>query len=230
MNNLKLAMSDLINSFKAYILKKDENSAIKYKNLVVVTVAILALVIALCFAFSSNSNEKLVLHPNDNNSSDTISFEDNNAVATDPLDIEANVNAQNDLINQNNGTQDQQIQPNEKLATVEPSNQTTNEQDTEISVANMQDTNSKDEVAPQENTEQGNISLYCDKFSSKKFAEEAKANIAMSSGLISNVVQQDKVYKLLLGPFKTREDAIETFNKLDKLQLINQCTLETRNN
>ena len=55
MNNLKLAISDLINSFKAYILKKDENSVIKYKNLIVVTVAILALVIALCFAFSSSS-------------------------------------------------------------------------------------------------------------------------------------------------------------------------------
>lgn len=230
MNNLKLAISDLINSFKAYILKKDENSAIKYKNLIVVTVAILALVIALCFAFSSSSNEKLVLHPNDNNSSDTISFEDNNAVATDPLDIEANVNAQNDLINQNSDAQDLQIQPNAQPAAKESSSQTPKEQETEISVANIQDTNSKDEVAPQENTEQGNISLYCDKFSSKKFAEEAKANIAMSSGLISNVVQQDKVYKLLLGPFKTREEAIETFNKLDKLQLINQCTLETRNN
>lgn len=71
--------------------------------------------------------------------------------------------------------------------------------------------------------------MYCGKFSSSKSAEETKANIAISTGLSSKIISKNSIYSVLLGPFNTRDEAVNTFNKLDSLKLIDECDLEEQN-
>lgn len=111
---------------------------------------------------------------------------------------------------------------------------------TENKVNSDNEMTSQNEVPPdtQENSAQtdsllgvgsNSYTLYCGKFSSEKSAEEKKASIAISTGLSSKIIPKNSFYSVLLGPFNTREEAVNTFNRLDSLKLIDECELEEKN-
>ncbi|NLK85003.1 MAG: hypothetical protein GX278_03445 [Aeromonadales bacterium] len=233
MNKLKLAFNEFYKTLLNYILKKDENSKIKYKNLLVVISVLLALFIALIVAFSSSGNSNsnnMQLNPKDTSDSKEVSFEDNNAVATDPQTLDLNSVS----VNPNDLDDDSPIKPDSEelqeaqlIAPQEPATETQANQSQHSGVEPEVPSNQTETPDSAANNNY-HYSLFCDKFASKEKAEATKANIAISSGQISNVVYKNNSYQLQIEPFTTRDEAIGAFNKLDSLALVNQCTLETR--
>lgn len=66
--------------------------------------------------------------------------------------------------------------------------------------------------------------LYCDEFSSKEKAQEAKAKIAFL-GVISNVDTYNNKISLKIGPFESRDKARAKFQELNSKALVSTCTL-----
>ena len=211
MDKFKLACIEFFNNLKNYILKKDENSKIKYKNLAIVIAVLLALIISLILALSSEDKEDNSLASNQNQTTE-IRFDDSQVNTTTQESAD-----------------DSQLQ----IATpTAPSTNNTNETDLVTAPSAQEqvpESFNSDEIVDSPKTNSG-IFLYCDKFKNFDKANSIKANVAMSLGLMSDVVKKEGLYQLQLGPFASRKEAINTFNKLDSLALVNQCTLETRNN
>lgn len=183
---------------------------LKGKNLLSLVVAILAFIIVVSVivikcsssnraSVNNTENSSIVLEDNVDASSDLNSAEDSKALSISSL------NSENSVSNEN-ATTDNEVPP-ENEENIET------QSDTKTSVPS----NSSSYV------------MYCGKFSSSKNAEEIKANIAISTGLSSKIISKDSIYSVLLGPFNTRDEAVNTFNKLDSLKLIDECDLEEQN-
>ena len=183
---------------------------LKGKNLLSLVVAILAFIIVVSVivikcsssnvaSVNNTENSSIVLEDNVDANSDLNSAEDSKALSI------SSENSENNVSNEN-ATTDNEVPP-------ENEENTETQADTKTSVPS----NSSSYV------------MYCGKFSSSKSAEETKANIAISTGLSSKIISKDSIYSVLLGPFNTRDEAVNTFNKLDSLKLIDECDLEEQN-
>lgn len=86
MDNLKQALLAYYNKALAFLLKRNENSKIKYKNLTVCGIGLLVFIlICLMLVPSKQNNNTMMLHPDDvSSANEEVSFEDNNAVAVSP--------------------------------------------------------------------------------------------------------------------------------------------------
>lgn len=186
------------------------NNKLKGKNLLSLVVAILAFIIVVSVivikcsssnraSVNNTDNSSIVLEDNVDANSGLNSAEDGKALSL------SSENSENNVANEN-ATTDSEVTP-ENEENIET------QSDTKTSVPS----NSTSYV------------MYCGKFSSGKSAEETKANIAISTGLSSKIVSKDSIYSVLLGPFNTRDEAVNTFNKLDSLKLIDECDLEEQN-
>lgn len=180
---------------------------LKGKNLLSLVVAILAFIIVVSVIVIKCSSSNRASVNNTENSS--IVLEDNVDASSDLNSAEdskalsiSSLNSENNVSNENATTDSE----------VPPENEET-QSDTKTSVPS----NSSSYV------------MYCGKFSSSKSAEEIKANIAISTGLSSKIISKDSIYSVLIGPFNTRDEAVNTFNKLDSLKLIDECDLEEQN-
>lgn len=94
MNNLKLVFTNFLTQAFAWLKKRDDNSKLKYKNLVIAVLVLLALIIAISFTSCSNK-EHLKTHPSDVDNTE-VSFEDNHAEALDPYGNSVNEQVLND--------------------------------------------------------------------------------------------------------------------------------------
>lgn len=172
---------------------------LKGKNLLSLVVAILAFIIVVSVIVTKCSSSNGVSINNTDNSS---------------IVLEDNVDSNSDL----NSTEDSKAlsissENSENSVSYENEKKIESQSDTETSIPS----NSSSYV------------MYCGKFSSSKSAEETKANIAISTGLSSKIISKNSIYSVLLGPFNTRDEAVNTFNKLDSLKLIDECDLEEQN-
>ncbi len=229
MKNIKQCFNDFYLKSREFLLKKEENSKLKYKNLTICAAVMLAIILAICALIPSRSSNTMMLHPNDaTQSSDEVLFEDNQAVAvnphadTEPLDIP--------------GVQNQQPVTDEiddPISDIEPIPADNKNRKENNEISEVQPIEPADNViANKPSTESiagTTYSLYCDDYSSQSKAEEKKAAIAFATGLISSVVKKDNTNKLLLGPFKTRDEAISIFKKLDEAGLVDECQLQSAN-
>ena len=183
---------------------------LKGKNLLSLVVAILAFIIVVSVivtkcsssngvSINNTDNSSIVLEDNVDSNSDLNSTEDSKALSISSENSENSVSYEN-------ATTDNEV-PTEYEKKIET------QSDTETSIPS----NSSSYV------------MYCGKFSSSKSAEETKANIAISTGLSSKIISKNSIYSVLLGPFNTRDEAVNTFNKLDSLKLIDECDLEEQN-
>ncbi|MGN0902922.1 MAG: SPOR domain-containing protein, partial [Succinivibrio sp.] len=78
-------------------------------------------------------------------------------------------------------------------------------------------------------SDSGSYDLYCNSYKTIDDASEKKARIAFEAGLRSDVVRNNGTYRLHLGPYKTRQEAIDSFNLLDGANLITgECSLERK--
>ncbi len=231
MDKIKQALLVYINQTKNFLLKKDENSKVKYKNLTVCLVGLAVfLVICIMLVPSKHNNNTMMLHPDDMSSSnEEVSFDDNNAVAVSPtIDDSAlqipNNPQQTDYTQKDELTDSSEYEENipgeedlDNAAKVQP-------QDDITPVQNLN--NTKDESVNTQSTINQNHFLYCGKFSSKEKASEQKATLAFSAGFISSVEKKNGVFTLKLGPFENRDAAVKAFEKMDKLSLVDECQLE----
>ena len=217
MDNLKQALLAYYNKALAFLLKKNENSKIKYKNLTVCGIGLLVFIlICLMLVPSKQNNNTMMLHPDDvSSANEEVSFEDNNAVAVSPTIDETSLQ-----IHDKPQTEASVPENNQKLTEPEADIQEYEATENEISK-----TEENNEVKKNQ-TNHGTF-LYCGKFSSQKEASEHKANLAFSAGLISSVVEKSGTYTLKLGPFDSRDNAVKTFEKMDQLSLVDECQLET---
>lgn len=218
MDKYKQALLDYYNKARDFLLKKNENSKIKYKNLTVCSIGLLVFIlICLMLVPSKQNNNTMMLHPEDNSSTnEEVSFADNNAVAVTPTaDDETSLQLQNkpqaeaSIQTESHPVPDkfQDIQENEAA-------------DNELS-----ETEVNSEIT--QNQSNHGTFLYCGKYASTKEASEHKANLAFSAGMISSVVEKSGTYTLKLGPFNSRDEAVKAFEKMDKLSLVDECQLET---
>ncbi|SFS70634.1 hypothetical protein SAMN02910357_01415 [Succinivibrio dextrinosolvens] len=218
MDKYKQALLDYYNKAKDFLLKKNENSKIKYKNLTVCSVGLLVFIlICLMLVPSKQNNNTMMLHPNDNASAnEEVSFADNNAVAVTPTaDDETSLQIQNKPQAEDSIHTESQTVPDVNLAI----------QENESADNELSETEVNSEIT--QNQSNHGTFLFCGKYSSTKEASEHKANLAFSAGMISSVVEKSGTYTLKLGPFNSRDDAVKAFEKMDKLSLVDECQLET---
>ncbi|MBQ2382158.1 MAG: hypothetical protein II291_06285 [Succinivibrio sp.] len=219
-------MAKFIDSVVFFLMKKDENSSIKYKNLVIAISVVVAILIAVIISFASCSSKTMIKHPADVNSEE-VSFEDNNAIAVDPTD-ENELAAQSKLLNQNkeniNSNELQPIVVDDQSQTNEGNHSNVNQ--TEQQVVEEKDIQVPNEVSSHE--ESNVVFLYCNKYKTPKEASQTKASIAFSLGMMSSIVNKGEYYQLKLGPFRNREEALNIFGQLDKQELVDECTLERK--
>lgn len=205
-NNLKEKFSNFNAKVKSFIEEKDDSGKRKNRTSMlligVFSFFVLTVIILLCVKGSANSLEK---HPQDITSvTEEVSFDDNQAVAVDENTIDSF---------------ELEIRDNSK-DTVAP----VDDYDLpEVTTAQPE----HEAQTPSTNEPSANavFNLYCDSFTSTKAASEHKANIALSTGYISEVVSRNGAYRMHLGPYNTREEAVAVFNKLDSLSLVGECTL-----
>ena len=224
MDKYKQALLVYFNKTKEFLLKKNENSKIKYKNLTVCGIGLLVFIlICLMLVPSKQNNNTMMLHPNDvSSSNEEVSFADNNAVAVTPsTDDETSLQIQNKTESENK-------------AQTEELTEEYSAPDTQADEANIEEPTQNEDSAQAnqaENSDQTVQSkgtyLYCGKYKSQKDASEHKATLAFSAGLISSAVEKNGNFTLKIGPFKSRDEAVSAFEKMDKLSLVDECQLET---
>ncbi len=243
MDNFKQAFLVNLNKAKEFLLKKDENSKIKYKNLTVCGAGFLVFIlICIMLVPSKPNNNTMLLHPDDvTTENEEVSFDDNKAVAVSPtIDDEA--------LQIQNKTQEElenSLEPTEATNENEPAADTLSEQNpqdapvkentadvesnTDDMSSNLDSVNSEiqAEAQTQGTTASTTHFLYCGKYQDKTKASESKANLALQAGFISTVVKKNSIYTLKLGPFNSRDEAVSAFNKMDSLSLVDECQLET---
>lgn len=218
MDKYKQALLDYYNKARDFLLKKNENSKIKYKNLTVCSIGLLVFIlICLMLVPSKQNNNTMMLHPEDNSSTnEEVSFADNNAVAVTPTaDDETSLQLQNK-------PQAEASIPTESQPVPDKSQDI---QENEAADNELSETEVNSEIT--QNQSNHGTFLYCGKYTSTKEASEHKANLAFSAGMISSVVEKSGTYTLKLGPFNSRDEAVKAFEKMDKLSLVDECQLET---
>lgn len=238
---VKIKLADV----KEFLLKRDEKFLFKYKNLTIVSVALLIVLFTIVLllpskkpapseqAVSTVVENELVLNQDEKDkvlSSDenTDTTEETIAIDTSNSGNTPEFKAPNLTVDNSQSTTDS----NNDLQTVEPTDTTDQDSvDLSSSVSNEQ---SKPDVDVErdlntQKTLKKVIVLYCDSFSTKNDALEKKATIAFSTGLLSEAVKNNGTYRLKLGPFNTRNEAIDAFKKLDSQELVGECTLENVN-
>lgn len=225
--DIKQQLAKFIDSVVFFLMKKDENSSIKYKNLVIAISVVAAIFIAAIISFANCSSKHMVKHPADNNAEE-VSFEDNNAIAVDPTD-ENDLLAQSKLLSQSNETvNSNELQP---IILEDQSPQMNN--DNHVTENQVEEQNAVEEdsqvVAKESFHKNSNaIFLYCNQYKTQKEASQVKASIAFSLGIMSSIVNKGEFYQLKLGPFDNRELALNIFEQLDKHELVEECTLERK--
>ncbi len=253
MKDLKQECSKQLLKIKEFVLKKDENSKIRYKNLLYIGAVVLAVIIAIIAVVPKSRNSTMELNPNDtSNTADEVLFEDNNAVAvapdmTDTLNIE-NKNIEGapayDEYPEDNDTAAQSYE--DEVAGADPFAQIPRADNVspvqDASVPSKVKSAPKPKLPPESEIEEPKSAakapapetaavkyvLFCDSFSSQDKASERKANIALSTGIISTVVKRNAGYQLRIGDFRSRDEAIKVFNRIDESSLVNECQLETK--
>jgi cell division protein FtsN len=217
-DNFKQALLAYYNKAKDFLLQKDENSKIKYKNLTVCSIGLLVFIlICLMLVPSKQNNNTMMLHPDDvSSANEEVSFADNNAVAVTPTaDDETSLQIQNK-------PQTEASNPTESQKVTDNTPDLQEDEPTENELSNTEENNEINQSQDNHGT-----FLYCGKYTSTKEASEHKANLAFSAGLISSVVEKSGTYTLKLGPFNSRDNAVKAFEKMDKLSLVDECQLET---
>lgn len=203
----------LLNQFVSNLTK----NKLKGKNLLTLIIAVLAFVIVVSvIAVKCSSSNEASQKETDNSS---IVLDDNTNT-----DENSNLNNTEDsqtLSINSDKPQTDKAQNENSDDSVSPDNE----------VPFESDNNSQTQIESQSGvtSNAGSYVMYCGKFSSSNAAEEKKANIAISTGLSSKIISKGSFYSVLLGPFDTREEAVNTFNKLDSLKLIDECDLEEQN-
>lgn len=217
MDNFKQALLAYYNKALDFLLKKNENSKIKYKNLTVCSIGLLVFIlICLMLVPSKQNNNTMMLHPEDiSSANEEVSFADNNAVAVSPTVDETSLQLQNKQ-------QTEATAPKEELQRTEPATDLPEYEATDNELSKTEEN-----IEITKNQDIHGTFLYCGKFSSQKEASEHKANLAFSAGMISSVVEKSGTYTLKLGPFDSRDNAVKAFEKMDKLSLVDECQLET---
>ena len=218
MDKYKQALLVYFNKTKEFLLKKNENSKIKYKNLTVCGIGLLFFILICLMLVPSKQNDNtMMLHPNDvSSSNEEVSFADNNAVAVTPsADEEKSLQIQN---------KPQSEEMTEEYSTSDnPADEANNEEPSQ----NDNSAQANQEENSEQTVQSKGTYLYCGKYDSQKEASEHKATLAFSAGLISSAVKKNGSFTLKIGPFKSRDEAISAFEKMDKLSLVDECQLET---
>lgn len=226
MKDIKQQLAKFIDSVVFFLMKKDENSSIKYKNLAIAISIVVAVLIAVIILFASCSSKTMIKHPADVNSEE-VSFEDNNAIAVDPTD-ENDLVAQSQLLSQNReNINSNELQP----IVIEEQSQTNESNNSAASKAEQQIVKEDNIQLPSEvssHEETNTVFLYCNQYKTQKEASQTKASIAFSLGLMSSIVNKGGYYQLKLGPFGNREEALNIFEQLDNQELVDECTLERK--
>ena len=209
-NGIVNKLGTVVTSLNQYVSNLTKNK-LKGKSLLTLIFAVLAFVIVVSvIAVKCSSSNEASLKETDNSS---IVLNDN-----------ANVGDDSNL----NSTDDSQAL---SITQDKAENSTSNESakpDSEAS-QEIEDAAPQSENNASTSSNSSSYIMYCGMFSSRNDAEEKKANIAISTGLSSKIISKNSFYSVLLGPFSTREDAVNTFNKLDSLKLIDECDLEEQN-
>ncbi|MGN1282144.1 MAG: SPOR domain-containing protein [Succinivibrio sp.] len=201
---------------------------------VIVCILVLLAVIIICYAATSGTNsQSMELNPQDSDSGSAEITFSNSAVA-----IDSDVDQQNSVVDalQNNEALTVMPTPSENESSEGAQPQTHSDsamqyQERNVPVdADVQDssaaTYSSSDSSVSKTDAAKTVQLYCGKFNNLSDANAKKANIAFSTGLISNIVRRNNVYQLFLGKFKSREEAVSTFNRLDSSDLVDECELE----
>ncbi|MGN0916510.1 MAG: SPOR domain-containing protein [Succinivibrio sp.] len=230
MDKFKLQLLNFKNNFFSFLLKKDENSKIKYKNLLSTLTGVVVIIIVCIVVVSSCHTSKMQRHPDDNTSGE-ISFEDNRALAVDPVDS-YDLERQEALLHSDDANE---LKLPDNTAAEDSSNYADN--NTESVTASKKDTGTNktgtDEITQEKqevsSSDSSSYDLYCNSYRTIDDASEKKARIAFEAGLRSDVVRNNGTYRLHLGPYKTRQEAIDSFNLLDGANLITgECSLEKK--
>jgi len=232
-DNFKQAFMAYLNKAKEFLLKKDENSKIKYKNLSVCAAGLLVFIlICLMLVPSKKDTNTMVLHPDDvTTANEEVSFDDNKAVAVSPsMDDEA-LQIQNKSQEEIDNSPENIAENEPPMGVPEntPDNVLENETTDETATENLADESSDatEQIKTPAASASGAHFLYCGKYKDKNKASEYKANLALQAGFISTVVNKNNIYTLKLGPFNSRDEAVSAFNKMDSLSLVDECQLET---
>ena len=218
MDKYKQALLVYFNKTKEFLLKKNENSKIKYKNLTVCGIGLLVFILICLMLVPSKQNDNtMMLHPNDvSSSNEEVSFADNNAVAVTP-----SADEENSLQIQNKPQSEEMTE--EYSTSDNPADEANNEEPSQ----NDNSAQANQEENSEQTVQSKGTYLYCGKYDSQKEASEHKATLAFSAGLISSAVKKNGNFTLKIGPFKSRDEAISAFEKMDKLSLVDECQLET---
>lgn len=234
MQKIKLA------NVKEILLKRDEKFLFKYKNLTIVSVAMLIVLFAIVLLLPSNKaapKEQDVSTTTENNLI-SIENEKDGSIATDKT---SDTTVQQVVVDPINSDKTPEFKvPNLTTNNVTPASDSnsnlqnsTEENSINVNSAQSNEVEKSDNVADENlNTQKPEtkvITMYCDSFSTENDAMQKKATIAFSTGLLSEVVNKNGTYQLKLGPFNTRNKAIEAFKKLDSQELVGECTLENVN-
>lgn len=226
MDKYKQALLVYYKKARDFLLKKSENSKIKYKNLTVCSIGLLIFIlICLMLVPSRHDSNTMMLHPDDiSSANEEVSFADNNAVAVTPsVDEETSLQIKKTPAPVPYDSENSQERADNYSDEPSLNNEYAQSNPDEIYKETEQNKTAENQIVTNTNEESF---LYCGKYQLQKNASEHKAKLAFSAGLISSVVKKNGNYTLKLGPFKSREAAISTFEKMDKLDLVDECQLE----
>mgnify|MGYP002515537728 CR=1 FL=1 len=206
-------VASLLNQFVSNLTK----NKLKGKKLLTLIIAVLAFVIVVSvIAVKCSSSNEASQKETDNSS----------------IVLDDNANAdENSNLNSTDDSQALSINPDKTQPDKSQNESSDDNVTSDNEVPFESDNNSQTQTESQTGVASNASSyvMYCGKFSSSNAAEEKKANIAISTGLSSKIISKNSFYSVLLGPFSTREEAVNTFNKLDSLKLIDECELEEQN-
>lgn len=239
-------------SIKVHI-EKFRNKFLTGRNSIIVCVLILLAVLIICYAATTNGNrQSMELNPQDSDSGNAEITFSNSAVAVDS-DVEMQ-NSVVDSLQQNSAlTVNPSIENTDSYATSDSEspaqteftriqNQELNEEpqitpqasEEKVSAVNESAVSQTDLDTDNSVTEESfgdiaktdkTVQLYCGKFKDQSEASTQKAKIAFSTGQLSTIVKRNHGYQLFLGTFNSRKEAVLAFNKLDSLDLVDECEL-----
>ena len=212
-------INEYLVKIRAFLISEDEEGFKKYLNLIIAGAVLLLLLILIIALWPAQKDNTLILNPDDTNQTkEEIPFEENQAVAVSPSTKNALSNERSTPPKESPFGTQRQTQP--ATPSVNRNNNSTetsaNEETAEKSLVNE----NASENSPHE------IFLLCDAFKSENQAAERKANIAFTTGFISQIVFEDNAYRVLVGPFSSRNEAIRAFNKMDDAALADECKIK----
>ncbi len=220
-------VNEFLEKIKRFLIDNNKEGFKKYINLIILSAVLLVIVVILIIAIPDKKDTTMILNPNDTNQTeDEIPFEDNKAVAVTPT-------TQNALSNKRSTPPlESPFSKQQKTTSSKSSDLQTNgiEETTKNNDTNNDEVN---ENYPSENIQNSTqdvsskqVYLLCDVFRTENMAAERKANIAFSTGYISKVVYEDNAYRVLVGPFQNRNEAVKAFNKMDDAALADECKIK----